>query len=250
MEFYANEYDSFYRPEIYKKRTTREEVNPIIDRLTSYNLFPHEINNVLDIGSGEGRNLSALQNEFNGASFFAIEPSKQSQSLLEKAGYKLVSSDVDSDWDQANETKYDIVIMRHVLEHFLDPLNILTKVRNVLADGGILYIAVPNCLKPTSNLELSWFRIVHTYYFNKFTLENLVQKAGFKIDKIIDGDSHNKGELVVVVSAANKPIAPQIKSEHFKIQRDFFVDRLKEEKSFKFKIKKLTSGFKRKLGIQ
>ncbi|MGB1103629.1 MAG: class I SAM-dependent methyltransferase [Crocinitomicaceae bacterium] len=78
----------------------------------------------------------------------------------------MLSDDVNSNWYTKLNERFDLIIMRHVLEHFLDPLTVLKRIREVLSEDGVLYIAVPNNLNPTQDLEKVWFRVVHTYYFN------------------------------------------------------------------------------------
>jgi len=70
--------------------------------------------------------------------------------------------------------------MRHVLEHCLDPLQILKRLAGVLKDGGVLYVAVPDMMNPKGSLNKYWFRAVHTYYFSKPTLLSLTGKAGLE----------------------------------------------------------------------
>ena len=54
-----------------------------------------------------------------------------------------MSDSINSEWQKGNEKKFDIIIVRHVLEHLLDPLNSLKKVRETLTHSGVAYIAVP-----------------------------------------------------------------------------------------------------------
>ena len=163
LAFYQKEYDNYYRSEITTDFKLRPKANnPILSRLSSWKHLPSNIESLLDIGSGAGQNLIDFKQQFPSANLFAIEPSPDSHEHLSSINAKVISSDVDSDWEEGDSDKYDLVIMRHVLEHFLDPLAVMKKVRKVLSRDGLLYLAVPNNLKPTKNLEGRWFRVVHT----------------------------------------------------------------------------------------
>ena len=140
-----------------------------------------------------------------------------------------ISSDVDSDWEEGDSDKYDLVIMRHVLEHFLDPLAVMKKVRKVLSRDGLLYLAVPNNLKPTKNLEGRWFRVVHTYYFNRMSLYNLFALAQLEILEVGEGDQFNQAEIFLVARRASEMLNPKIESADFIKQRDVFENQLKKE---------------------
>ena len=43
--------------------------------------------------------------------------------------------------------KYDLIIMDNVLEHIEEPNKVLKKIKLILNENGIIYIAVPNILK-------------------------------------------------------------------------------------------------------
>ena len=247
LNFYKNEYDKYYRPNISKKSDPpKGKNNPILKRLESYNLIDKGFKNVLDIGSGAGDNLMDIKTAFPTVNLSAIEPSQDSQRILNERGVSVLSDDVNANWDESATEKYDLVIMRHVLEHFLDPLAILKRVKNVMADNGVLYIAVPNNLNPTQNLEKIWFRVVHTYYFNKFSLENILHLAGLKEVAIVEGDQYNKGEVFLMAKKSTEALEPNFSKEHFEIQRKLFEDTLKEQNSLTYSIKEKAQKVKRR----
>jgi len=70
--------------------------------------------------------------------------------------------------------------MRHVLEHLLDPITTLEKIKYVLKDNGRLYISVPDMFNPINPLNGYFFRAVHLYYFCQETLLSTIHKAGLK----------------------------------------------------------------------
>ena len=230
LNFYMYKYDKYYRPGILKKAPgAGSKENPIITRFKQKSLLPKEVSNILDIGSGGGANLEAFHTQFPDAALFAIEPSLESQKHLTTLGATLISDNVDSDWHNGHEAKFDIIIMRHVLEHFLDPLEVLKKVKSVLNPEGVLYIAVPNNLKPNQNMRNTWFRSVHVYYFNRFSLSNILRLTGLDALEIIEGDEHNQGELVALIKTAKNAEAPSFHKEHYITQKSIFEQRLKEE---------------------
>lgn len=233
LDFYKNEYDKYYRSELDAEFKLAPKLdNLILARLKQWNHLPEKINNILDIGSGAGQNLVDFKQIFSEAKLFAIEPSPDSHRHLASIGAKVVSRDVDSDWNLGNEQKYDFVIMRHVLEHFLDPVAVMKKVQQVLTSDGLLYLAVPNNLKPGKNLESRWFRVVHTYYFNRYSLHNLFALAALEILEMGEGDHFNQHEIFLVARRAKKALLPKMDSADFVKQRSVFEDQLKKENKF------------------
>lgn len=235
MHFYRYEYDKYYRPKLYDATDLIiDKENHIIKRLESLNLMPNNVDNILDIGSGEGQNIKNFKSRFIESELYAIEPSLKSQKHLEKIGVTIISDNVDSPWSSDFNGKFDIIIMRHVLEHFMHPVQVLKKINDVLSPSGIVYIAVPNNLKPTQNLRKSWFRNVHAFYFNKYSLKNLLDIADLKILKLSEGDEFNNGEIFLIAKKSDVKNSPQFSKEHFLIQYSIFKNKLMEEKILKY----------------
>ena len=231
FNFYSNEYDSYYRPSLVSEINTKDPGNsPIIHRLRTNKLLPTDFTNVLDIGSGAGESLLNVQKLFPNANLFAIEPSEESQKNLTDNGIKVISNDANSDWEKGSEGKYSLIILRHVLEHFLNPLEVLKKMHRSLSEDGLLYIAVPNNLLPTKNLESKWFRVVHTYYFNKYSLKNILHKSGLETIVMQEGDEINQHELFTIVKKSNVNLELEISSNNYEEQKQVFEDGLKNDK--------------------
>ena len=248
LDFYQNEYDKYYRPQIIKEKDLkRTQINPIEIRLNKFNLFPEKVEQILDIGSGEGNNLFHFKSLFPNSELHAIEPSIESQNHLIKFNVNIIGSDVDTDWDADYKEKFDIIIMRHVLEHFLDPVKMMKKVSRVLKPNGIVYVAVPNNLKPTQSLEKSWFRNVHTYYFNKYSLENLNKLVGLKTIQMVEGDELNKGEVFFIAKKSNKVEEPVFSAKDYETQSKIFLDKLKVENKLSYKLVSLIKKVLKKL---
>ena len=237
FHFYSHDYDKYYRPKIGNMiNSEANRLNPIIDRIEKNNLMPQEVQNILDIGSGEGKNLRSFKKIFPKSSLNAIEPSKKSQKLLKDFNVNIISEDINADWESKYVDFFDIIILRHVLEHFLDPVKILKKVSSVINSKGIVYIAVPNNLIPTQNLEQSWFRVVHTYYFNKYSLKNILYHSNFEIVTMVEGDEYNRGEVFLIAKRIEKSSEPEISKRHYEIQKEVFDRTLKKERSFLYRL--------------
>lgn len=202
IHFYTKEYDKYYRPEVYTNNGL-SRVNyylPVYERLSHHGLSPNNVKKVLDIGSGDGNNLNYLMQQIADADYYAIEPSEQCRETLSGMGVHILGTDVDADFHKGFEGAFDLIIMRHVLEHFADPVDAMKKVRYMLKEDGLAYIAVPNNLKfGNGKLLESWFRVVHTYYFTPRSLQNVFNKAGIRISKMQEGDAHNERELFAIV---------------------------------------------------
>lgn len=231
LRFYRKEYDKYYRPDISKIELSESANHPIGMRFKKYDLLPKEVKNILDIGSGEGSNLRYFKSLFPNSKLFAIEPSTESQKHLEKLGVCIVDDDVDNSWHRDYQSKFDIIIMRHVIEHFMNPVQIMTKIRSILSSSGVVYLAAPNNLNPVQRLESSWFRNVHTYYFNKYSLRNLLKIAGFKPLLLVEGDEFNIGEVYLVARKSDIESRPEFTRRHYEEQLVVFTKKLKNDRN-------------------
>ena len=135
---------------------------------------------VVDIGAGTGEALDLARQEYGAVDLCAIESSQECQASLRLLGVKLLSDDVDSEWYIDYQGAFGLVLMRHVLEHLLDPVSVLKKVGNVLSADGVVYLAVPDMMSPGRPLQGYWFCNAHTYYFSTATLLYTMRLAGLE----------------------------------------------------------------------
>ena len=149
--------------------------------------FPYEDRpgRMLDIGCGSGRLLSHLKEqgwavcgvEFNGdAAGFA----REKRGLNVFAG-KFENAEYDDDF-------FDIITMNHALEHLIEPLAQLKRVRKILKPGGMLVVRGPNLSKIESAVFGSLWHAYelprHMFHFNARSIRRLLMEAGFEVVKV------------------------------------------------------------------
>jgi SAM-dependent methyltransferase len=82
---------------------------------------------------------------------------------------------------------FDVISLRHVLEHLHKPYNTLREIKRILKEGGVLSITVPNVNSLYFNIfKKNWFHLDiprHLFQFSAETLGYLLNKAGFKVIK-------------------------------------------------------------------
>lgn len=79
--------------------------------------------------------------------------------------------------------RYAVVTAFDVVEHLLDPLPLLARVRGWLAPGGLLAVAVPNVASWVARvLGRHWFYYVgpfHVHYFSPATIRRALEGSGY-----------------------------------------------------------------------
>jgi len=141
----------------------------IIQIISKFKQIDNSVN-ILEFGCGGGWNLIPFVRR--GANCIGIDYGKEYTQLGREYGLNILQGSLES-----VKGKYDIIILSHVLEHFLDPISDLKEIKSHLCENGLLYISVPNI----TNLSLAQIQSAHTYYFCPDNLQYYVQSAGFKI---------------------------------------------------------------------
>lgn len=85
--------------------------------------------------------------------------------------------------------RYDLVILRHVFEHFLNPISEGIFFKNLLTDEGRLFIEVPGVFndKEWYPEPLMVFNAFHTFYYSLSMLIHVLSICGFTL---VAGDEH------------------------------------------------------------
>lgn len=183
----AEEVDSFYRDQYYEavrarrgwssdekkagldamwvEETLYKDIQILLDR----HVPSDHPRSLLDIGCGHGRfshYMSTL-----GWDVVGVEPSKDAASHARSLGLKIYTSIQEC---FQNTPPFDAVTLLNVLEHVVDPIDLLRRIRGRLKAYGILVVRVPNdfsvlqeVARERLNREPWWIAIPdHINYFN------------------------------------------------------------------------------------
>jgi SAM-dependent methyltransferase len=133
---------------------------------------------VLDVGCFEGYFLHLLARE--GWTTFGVEPSLvASRTARERHGVETFAG-MYEDAPYADGA-FDVVALRHVLEHVRRPTETLLRVHRQLADGGRLFLEVPNVYTPIGGKLDDFFTFQHVTNFSPATIRMLLEKCGFRV---------------------------------------------------------------------
>lgn len=127
---------------------------------------------VLEIGAGTGINLHSVNRL---ADVLAVEPAEEARVHCRKLGLKAISSIEDLPAD----TRFDYILMRHVLEHIAEPNKLLVRVRDILAPGGKLVLVLP-VESPYKKIDPNDIDH-HLYCWNRQTIGNLLTSLGYDV---------------------------------------------------------------------
>lgn len=184
--------DDYYTPWINEQRGKR--IRMWEKRLEILNKFSQKKGRLLDVGCGEGLFLELARKDAwdvtgTEVSSFAVQYGKDRLGLdvfqgeLTDVGFK--------------DKSFDAITMWHVLEHAANPIVVLNEIRRIIREDGVFILAVPNF----NNIISQWaYRLVkgkrmhlfspqdrelHLYHFTPATIRLSLEKAGFRVIKII-----------------------------------------------------------------
>ena len=143
---------------------------------------------VLDVGAGEAWALPYFMKKCG--NYSAIEEVPELCASIRDNGGRVIATSLNSDLSDFNGT-FDVIIFRHVIEHLLEPKRGLEKLRSLLSENGVIFLALPNSSQPGAKkgFRTSYLRPVHISYFCEGNCRRLVMLSGFKVlQHKVDGE--------------------------------------------------------------
>ena len=150
---------------------------------------------LLDVGCGEGftlKHYAELGWSVKGIDFSKVGLEQQNPSMLNYVDigdiYEILSC------YKNNNDKYDVIWLNNVLEHVLNPVNLLHDLKKLLYNDGVLVVTVPNDFSDlheycfNNNLIRNRFWIAlpdHISYFSYNSLCVIANESGWSCEDVI-----------------------------------------------------------------
>ena len=175
VEQYEGVVDETYLTE---EEGRRELFDWVLDRMGGYALGGRRL---LEVGSHVGLFLECARG--SGWEPRGIEPSRWAvETGRKRFGVELREGSLE-ELDEPDASA-DTIVMLDVLEHLIDPLAALRRLRPVLADEGLLVLSTVNVTSLHARVRdgrWPWFIRPHLHYFAPETLNAFLQHAGFRM---------------------------------------------------------------------
>jgi len=137
---------------------------------------------MLDIGCGTGW-ISQIWAD-TGVRVTGLEPSHPRAEIARQRGLRVLSCYAEE--LNTNEC-FDLIVIRHVVEHLEYPAKILRDLIHRLTPNGLLLIIVPNidCIgRKIFTTDWTWVLPFHCNFFNPRSLRTLLDACGYDIAQI------------------------------------------------------------------
>ena len=189
--FYNNEYlndplhaELFRNPIIRRRKEEyfRKRIARIVDCLG------REPVGILDVGAGDGVFLSVARQ--SGHTVIGVELcAEAAKSAATETGAPVLAGDILHD-NLSFPAPIDVVVMHHVFEHLLRPLDYLREIRDLLQPGGIFAFEIPQQFINPIDLgyralgrqrPFTAYSLHHPYFYTVDSIKRVLRLAGFEI---------------------------------------------------------------------
>jgi len=176
--------------------------------LKGISLFPeaNRVEYVLDYSCGNAR-FAALANDFfpharvDAVDYQENPPALFSPGVFPRMRYFNVQA------FGATQQKYDLIILRHVLEHTHHPIELIRFLGSRLKPEGVLYIEVPNLLSGGARIFKNKWKAYyvprHIFHYTSDSLHHIITSAGLK-GEIKRNEMPLMGNMLSILFGFNK----------------------------------------------
>lgn len=158
-------------------------------------LIPIKIKTILDIGSGQGSFLKLVK-ELTGAETWGIEIESEVAERAKNQIDNILVGKVEDLLNSIPDAYFDCITFNDVLEHLLEPTEVLKMIKPKLKENGLIIASIPNVrffsnlyeLIIQKNWEYKDFGILdttHLRFFTKQTMKKMFENSGYKLIKQI-----------------------------------------------------------------
>ena len=105
--------------------------------------LPEDAKRIIDIGCGNGAFAEVLKRQ-NNAEVWGIEYMDREAQVAKSKIDKVFSGPCENYIDEIPDGYFDVIYFNDVLEHLVDPYEVLDKIKYKLAPNGIVISSIPN----------------------------------------------------------------------------------------------------------
>ncbi len=163
------------------------------DRAELVRRLPTPVGSVLDVGCGEGRTADALRRA-GATRIVGIELEQAAAAAAAESYDEVRHGPVESEVDTIGGP-FDTILLYDVLEHLVDPWEVLRKLHQVAAAGARVHVSIPNArhwtllrdlaLRGTFGYTPAEHRdVTHLRWFTRRDLAELLESTGWAVDGV------------------------------------------------------------------
>jgi SAM-dependent methyltransferase len=178
-DFYEHAYETYFPSRARLIAHQNIPADTALRRIEAYRELLPPGSRVLELGAGDGAFLRALATlpQVDAA---GVEPSTLCHHICRELGGRIIANSLEDLPRPA--APYTHAAAFHVLEHCVNPVETLRALGAQLAEGGTLFVEVPNLRGHWRGLGM--IHLAHPMMFLPDSLRYVVERAGFAVEKL------------------------------------------------------------------
>ena len=163
------------------------------DRVELVRLLPRPLGVVLDVGCGEGRTGASLR-AAGATRIVGIELDEASAAAAAESYDEVRTGAVESELDSI-AGPFDTILLYDLLEHLVDPWEVLRRLHAVASPGARVHVSMPNArhwsllrdlaVRGTFGYTPAEHRdVTHLRWFTRSDLVDLLESTGWAVDSV------------------------------------------------------------------
>jgi 2-polyprenyl-3-methyl-5-hydroxy-6-metoxy-1,4-benzoquinol methylase len=143
---------------------------------------------LLDVGCGDGAYLDWMRHL--GWTVTGVDPDpRAAEKAKERYGIRVAARSIEAAGFPPDS--FDAVTLNHVLEHVIDPVDLLRRCRDVLAPGGRIMCVTPNVeslgRRRFGRRWRPWDPPRHLHHFSRKSIAETARRAGLRVQSVSTG---------------------------------------------------------------
>jgi len=166
-----------------------------IPRHEMLDLLPDRALNILEIGCGSGQFGRLVKSRYPESKYWGIELNPIEAEAAALVLDNVLVGEVSERLNDLRTEVFDLIVCNDVLEHLVEPGQVLREIRNNLSGDGIILASIPNILFFYQMLEMiiqqDWKYVdagildrTHLRFFTKKSMIRLFEESGYGISLI------------------------------------------------------------------
>lgn len=139
----------------------------------------------LDVGCADGAYFTQFERKYKDCKIEGVEFIDKIAQQGRSAGRVIYTGTI---FDLKFKQKYDLIILNNLIEHVLQPVEVMNKVKELLKPDGKIILETPNIDSWDFMMSKKYWGGLHTprhiYIFSTKAITKLMKLTGFKIKKI------------------------------------------------------------------
>ncbi len=186
--------------------------------------IPQSTKRSLEFGCGCG-GFSALLKKALGVEAWAVEIEQQSAKIASQNLDKVINSDALESLDKLPQNYFDCIIFFDILEHLIDPYNLLNEVKTKLTTNGVIVASIPNVRYYRTFIKFvlhgNWdyedhgiLDKTHLRFFTYKSIRKMMRDLGFDI-LVLEGIHPTSSRTFKLLNVALLSALSDVRWKHF-----------------------------------